>query len=301
MATEGIVNTMIKSMTGYGRGEAESNGQRFVVETKAVNHRYSDIYVRMPKQFHYLEDKIKTEVKKYISRGKVDVYLTSSSGSQSGRSVEVDYRLAEELINALLNLKAKYKLSGDITLDNMLSYPEIFIIKEDEEDPDAIWLTVNTALHQALNELAEMRAKEGAALAEDLKSKTEHILNEIDNIAQFSEEMIANYRQQLHTHIESLLNGISVEPERLEAEVIIYADKCSIDEEIVRIKSHIKQFRNNLETDEPVGRKLDFLLQEINREINTIGSKSNNVNIATGVVEVKTQLEKIREQVQNIE
>lgn len=293
---------IIKSMTGYGRGDSIKDSYRIKVEIKAVNHRYNEISVRMPRHISYLEESLKKLVKEKVSRGKVDVYINLEYIKESAIEVKVDIPLAKSYKKELENLIEVLNLEDTVKLNNLLNISEIVKTERKELDEDLIWDCINEAMTIALENMVLMREKEGVELKTDMISKLENIETSIFNIVERSPSVVIEYKEKLKERIQDLLdNNISLDEDKISSEVAFFADKSSIDEEIVRLKSHIKQFYNILGESDPIGRKLDFLIQELNREINTIGSKANDVIISKYVVELKSELEKVREQIQNIE
>lgn len=293
---------IIKSMTGYGRGDSIKDSYRIKVEIKAVNHRYNEISVRMPRHISYLEESLKKLVKEKVSRGKVDVYINLEYIKESAIEVKVDIPLAKSYKKELENLIEELNLEDTVRLNNLLNISEIVKTERKELDEDLIWDCINEAMTIALENMVLMREKEGAELKTDMISKLENIETSIFHIVERSPSVVIEYKEKLKERIQDLLdNNISLDEDKISSEVAFFADKSSIDEEIVRLKSHIKRFYNILDESDPIGRKLDFLIQELNREINTIGSKANDVIISKYVVELKSELEKVREQIQNIE
>lgn len=293
---------IIKSMTGYGRGDSIKDSYRIKVEIKAVNHRYNEISVRMPRHISYLEESLKKLVKEKVSRGKVDVYINLEYIKESAIEVKVDIPLAKSYKKELENLIEELNLEDTVKLNNLLNISEIVKTERKELDEDLIWDCINEAMTIALENMVLMREKEGVELKTDMISKLENIETSILSIVERSPSVVIEYKEKLKERIQDLLdNNISLDEDKISSEVAFFADKSSIDEEIVRLKSHIKQFYNILGESDPIGRKLDFLIQELNREINTIGSKANDVIISKYVVELKSELEKVREQIQNIE
>ncbi len=289
-------------MTGYGKGEHQNKLYRFIIEIKSVNHRYNDISVKMPRHISYLEDTIKRTIKEKISRGKVDVYINFEYVNESAIDVKVDIPLAMSYKIALEELRSQLDLEDNVRLNNILVMNEVIKTERKEVDEDLVKDSLLKALQIAINNITEMREKEGEELKKDMLFKLDNITNHLRVVEERSPFVVTEYREKLNDRISELLDSnITIDEERLSNEVAIFADKSSIDEEIVRLKSHINQFKNILDEDDTVGRKLDFLIQEFNREINTIGSKSNDITISKYVVELKAELEKIREQVQNIE
>ncbi|OLS01701.1 hypothetical protein TICRE_23010 [Tissierella creatinophila DSM 6911] len=293
---------MVMSMTGYGKGEYENELYKFKIEIKSVNHRYIDISVKAPRQISYLEEAIKKRIKEKLFRGKVDVYINLEYLSESQIDIKIDNELAKSYYCALEELIKNLNLNDNISLNNILNIPDIVKTKKREIDEDSIWKVLNNSLNIALENISYMRAKEGTELKNDILGKLDTINKYVKNIEEKSPEVVIEYKKKLNDRISELIdNNIILDKDRLNNEVAFFADKASIDEEIVRLKSHIKQLKLILEEDESIGRKLDFLIQEFNREINTIGSKSSDVLITGYVVELKSEVEIIREQVQNIE
>ncbi len=293
---------MLKSMTGYGKGQCESELYRIKVEIKSVNHRYLDINVKLPRYLIYLEESIKKTVKDYLNRGKVDVFINFEFINVSSVDVKVDLPLARSFKAALEELKEELQIEDSIRLSNLLSVSDILRTEKRDLDDDLVWDTLNTSLKDALEQISEMRIFEGDQLKEDMLTKLDSIESIILSVEERSPLVVDEYRTKLNDRINNLLVDKSlIDPDRLAMEVAIYADKSSIDEEITRLRSHISQFKEILTQDGGVGRKLDFLIQEFNREVNTIGSKSSDSKLVSFVVELKSEVEKIREQVQNIE
>ncbi len=293
---------MIKSMTGYGRGEVQNDLYKFKVEIKAVNHRYNDIVIKMPRHISYLEERIKKIIKEKIKRGKVDVYINLEYINESSIAVNVDIPLAKSYKLALEELVKDLELEDNIRLNNILGIPEIVKTERKELDEDLIWVCLSEALHIAVDNIVNMRELEGKELKLDILEKLSNIEEIADQVEKRAPNVVLEYKDKLRERIKTLLEDNAVlDEDRLGSEVVFFADRCSIDEEIVRLSSHIKQFRIILDEDDSVGRKLDFLTQELNREINTIGSKANDLIITNHVVNLKAEIEKIREQIQNIE
>lgn len=289
-------------MTGYGRGEFENELYKFKVELKAVNHRYNDILVKMPRHISYLEESIKKIIKEKISRGKVDVYVNLEYISESAIDVKVDIPLAKSYKSALESLKSELDLNDEIRLNNILSISEVVRTERRELNEDMIWEVLKGAVNMALSNIMSMREAEGQELKKDILLKLENIESNVKEIEVRSPLVVLEYKEKLQERIRTLIEDRTVlDEDKLNNEVVFFADKSSIDEEIVRLASHIKQFREILNEEDSIGRKLDFLIQELNREINTIGRKANDIIISKYVVELKAELEKIREQIQNIE
>lgn len=289
-------------MTGYGRGEAASDLYKFKIEIKAVNHRYNDILIKMPRHISYLEESIKKIIKAEISRGKVDVYINLEYINESAIDVKVDIPLARSYKTALENLTRELNIDDNIRLNNILSISEVVRTERRELDEDLVWNVLKLALDIAIENIISMRATEGLELKKDILLKLENIERAVSSIEERSPNVVIEYKEKLRERINNLLeDNIVLDEERLSNEIVFFADKSSIDEELVRLSSHIKQFKDILNEEDSIGRKLDFLIQELNREINTIGSKANDIVITKYVVELKAELEKVREQIQNIE
>lgn len=292
---------MIKSMTGFGRGDCREGGKEFLVEIKTVNHRYSDVFVKMPRQIGFLEETVRGLVSKAISRGKIDVYISYENQGEDARNVVFDESLAKTYVKAVESLRDNFGLKDDISVSLIARFPDVLKVEQAEEDEEQLTAMLKTAVENALQSLIEMRGKEGQGLKADLLARTSCIESLIKEIADRAPEVVKEYKQKLETRIKDLLEQQTMDENRLAMEVAIFADRSSIDEEIVRLGSHMKQMRDILGDQQPVGRKLDFLIQEMNREINTIGSKANDLMITRHVLEIKSEIEKMREQVQNIE
>ncbi len=293
---------MIKSMTGFGRGEAQDAGRQFTVEIKSVNHRYNDIVVRMPKRLTYLEEKIKDMIKNVVKRGRVEIYISLESLGEGDAKISLNRSLANQYYQCLHEIRESFDVKDDISVSILSKFPDVFIIESREEDEDEIWQCLKSAVTKAIEMLMEMRLAEGEKLAEDIVGRCDYIGNIMRTIEKKNPEIIQEYKNKLRDRINEMLEDtIQIDDGRLSMEIAIFADKSSIAEEIVRLYSHFEQLKKSLKEHQPIGRKLDFLIQEMNREINTIGSKSSNLEIVNYVVEIKSELEKIREQVQNIE
>lgn len=293
---------MIKSMTGYGKAILNIENREYQVEIKSVNHRYSDISIRMPRTLSYLEEDIKKQISEKIKRGKIDVWINFENNSQEGRNIKINKELAKMYIKQLKELASEEKISDNIEVIDISKFPDVLTIKIDEED-EKIKNEIIQTTRNAIAKIIEMKTVEGNKIAQDLLKRIAKIENKIQEISKKSTGLIEEYIVKLEKRIHEILNLKEVDETRLAQEVVIYADKCSIEEEITRLKSHIYQFKKLIETDdnETIGKKLDFIIQEMNRETNTIGSKANNLDITNGVIDIKTELEDIREQVQNIE
>lgn len=290
---------MIKSMTGFGKGEAESEGRRFLVEIRSVNNRYCDVGVRLPRRYSSLEGEIKKALSATVSRGKLDVTLTAEGSVGTAPGLEVNMPLAESYFSALCSLREKLGIEGEITVRDISSIPDVLRLKEESLDVKRDWPFILESINRAVDALNDMKKAEGDALASDIFGRLEKIVSSIDDVNKRAPSVIESYKERLAERIR----GMGYEPDKglLAQEVASFADRCDISEEIVRLRSHLGQFKAIAVSHEPGGRKLDFLLQEINREVNTIGSKGNDADISQKVVDMKAELEKIREQVQNIE
>ncbi len=293
---------MLKSMTGFGRGENEDGIHNFNVEIKTVNHRYNDIVVRMPKHLSYLEENIKSLIKEKISRGRVEVYICLEYINESNLDIVVDMPLARAYKSELDRMMSELNIVDEVKLSHMLVLPEIIKKERKKMEEDIIWKCLEPSLEIALNNVMDMRIKEGLMLKEDMKSKILKIENNLIEIENRAPLVVIEYKEKLKLRIKELLDEeLNIDDDRLNYEIAFFADRSDINEEIVRLRSHNDQFLDSLNESEPVGRKLDFILQEMNREINTIGSKSEDLIISNCVVNIKSEIEKIREQVQNVE
>ena len=290
-----------KSMTGFGRGEAVAGGRQWIVEIRCVNHRYLDLKIKLPKSYAGLEEKARKMLSATLQRGRVDVHLSVTGDFSDLQKIEVNSNLATTYRDALTRLGAALDLSDNTTLSQLASYPDVLVLKQQEEDLDSVWPAMGKALKIALTTCDNMRSQEGAALTEDLLERLDHFSKVVHEIGSNIPELLQRRQQNLEERLEKLLDNVQMDPQRLAQEVAILADKTDVTEEIVRLDSHINQFRAFLEADEATGRKLDFLLQEFLREVNTMASKINDAAIAHLSVELKGELEKMREQVQNIE
>lgn len=292
---------MIKSMTGFGRAEEVLNGRDILVEIRSVNHRYYEFSSRIPRAYGYIEEKLKSLLNGRIARGKTEVSVTVSSVEGKEAVIEVNEAIASGYVDALRKANEKLGLTDDITLSQMMRLPDIFTVRKVQDDEDQVWQDVKAVTEKALDNFVRMRETEGVRMKEDLLFRLENIEKMVSDVEVRSPEVNAAYRDRLYNKIKEVLADKNVDESRLLTEAAIFADKTAVDEETVRLRSHINQFRSMLELDEPVGRKLDFLIQEFNREANTIGSKAQDAKITKTVVELKSEIEKIREQIQNIE
>lgn len=292
---------MIRSMTGYGKASLSVEGREYQVEIKSVNHRYLDINIKMPRTLGYLEETIKKQISEKIKRGKIDVFITFENNSQEGKDIKINKELAKIYINQLKELAQEENISSNIEVIDIAKFPDVLTIKIEQED-EKIKSEILQVTKDATDKIIEMKNIEGQKISQDLLARIENIENKIEEISKKSTGLIEEYVVKLEKRIKEILKTEEIDKSRLAQEVVIYADKCSVEEEITRLKSHIYQFKNLIaDNNETIGKKLDFIIQEMNRETNTIGSKANNLEITNGVIDIKTELEDIREQTQNIE
>ena len=292
---------MVKSMTGYGRARETLHGRDITVEVRSVNNRYLDCSVKMPRLYIFAEDAVKSLVQKAVSRGKVDVFVSIDTKEAEGSVVTVNQSLAEGYLQAISQLEKAYGLVPDLTAYRLARFPDVLTVTKAEEDLEAVSADICAVLAQALAAYTAMRETEGVKLAEDILGRLDTIESLTAAVEERSPQTVAEYREKLLARMQEVLNSTTIDESRILTEAAIFADKVAVDEETVRLRSHLSQLREMLQGSEPVGRKLDFLIQEVNREANTIGSKCNDVAIARKVVDLKAEVEKIREQVQNIE
>ena len=292
---------MIRSMTGFGRSQDILDGMSISVEIKSVNHRYFDFSCRVPRSYGFLEEKLKTYIQTLVARGKIECYVSIEALEIDECIVNVNHSLAAGYIEALKEISERYNLPDDITVSSVAKYHDIFSVHKSEADEERIWNAVKTVADKAVASFVSMREKEGAKLKEDILSRCETILSNVSFIEERSPETVKEYNEKLLERMKNVLGDVQVDEQRLLTEAAIYADKIAVAEETVRLRSHIDQLHSLLSSSDPVGRKLDFLAQEMNREANTIGSKAQDVEITKRVLNIKAEVEKIREQVQNIE
>ena len=292
---------MIKSMTGFGRSTYENEGSEYIIEIKSVNNRFTDINIKMPRNLNYLEEKIRKQILSNISRGKVEVSIQLNNNSDLGKKINLNTDIAKKYVEELKKLSEETNIIDNINIMDVARFPDVLNIRIDEEAEEVIEKELFTALDSAIDSFLDMRQKEGSKIKVDLENRIEVIKQKIEQISSISAGLVDEYVVKLETRIKELLKTDVVDQTRLAQEVVIYSDKCSVEEEITRLKSHISQFLNLLNENIAIGKKLDFLIQEMNRETNTIGSKANNLEITNFVVDIKTELENIREQIQNIE
>ena len=291
---------MIKSMTGYGKANLSENEREYQVEIKSVNHRYLDISVKIPKVLSYLEEEVKKEIASKVKRGKIDVFITFQNNSTEGKEIKINTEIAKIYIDELKRLAAQEEILANIEVTEISKLPDVLSIQNKQED-ETIKKELLEAVSQATEKLVRMRKTEGNKIAEDLLARLKGIQEKVKEISLLSTGLIEEYVVKLEGRIKEILKNQEIDEARLAQEVVIYADKCSVEEEVTRLKSHISQFEELLNSEEAIGKKLDFIIQEMNRETNTIGSKANNLKITNEVIDVKTELENIREQIQNVE
>ncbi|MDY6314487.1 MAG: YicC/YloC family endoribonuclease [Clostridia bacterium] len=292
---------MLQSMTGYGRCEKEINGYRINIELKSVNNRFTDFSIKLPRYYNFLEDFVREYLKGYISRGKVDVFIRIEKIDGGESLVTLNRAYAESYIAALRELRDSFSLSDDISVMTVARNADVFSFERAEEDEELLKNSVKEVLDEVMEAYVGMRKREGERLKHDIETKLEGISAKVAAIEKIEPDVVREYCENLEQKITELLGNADFDRSRVLTEVAVFADKAAIDEETVRLKSHIKEFSKTLEASAPVGKKLDFILQEMNREINTTGSKANNIKISKIVIDVKSELEKIREQIQNIE
>lgn len=289
-------------MTGYGRGEFQESSKSFTVEIKTINHRYNDILVKMPKHISHLEEMIKRNIKDKVNRGRVEVYINMESVEGNDMEVSVNLALAKSYKKASEKISRELSISGELSLESIMKFPDVLKAEKVEEDEDQLKNVLEGALERAIDALVEMRSKEGEKLQEDMLKKLETIEEVVSGIEARATLVVDEYRERLNQRISDMLeNKYELDETRLANEVAYFADKAGIDEELVRLRSHISQLRATVQSEGAVGKKLDFIVQEMNRETNTIGSKVGDIDITNSVVEIKTEIEKIREQIQNVE
>ena len=288
-------------MTGFGRSEVTVHDRKFSVELKSVNHRYLDVNIRMPKALNFFDSAIRQELKKYISRGKVDVFITYENLGETTSTVKYNHDIAAEYLKFLNQMGEEFGLENDVRISTLSKYPEVLVMEEGDVDEDELWKDLQGALDKACEVFVETRVKEGENLKKDLIDKLDHMMTLVEFIDKRSPQIIEEYRARIDARVREILGDANVDEGRLLTEVTVFADKICVDEEIVRLRSHIATVKKELSEGENIGRKLDFLAQELNREANTILSKSTDLEIANCGIELKTEIEKVREQIQNIE
>ncbi len=292
---------MIRSMTGYGRSQMIINGRDILVEIRSVNHRYYEYNSRVPRAYNYIDEKLKALLKSGISRGKVDVSVTINNIEGRDTEVAVNKGVAEGYINALRSVADELCVADDLTLSNLIRLPDVFIVQKTPDNEDEIWSDVSKVAEEALSRFVAMRETEGEKMRSDVLSKADYIIEMVGKVEELSPQTVESYRERLYRKLSEVLEGKDIDQQRIVTEAAIFAEKIAVDEETVRLRSHISQLRELVNSNESIGRKLDFIVQEMNREVNTIGSKAQDLNITKIVVDMKAELEKIREQIQNIE
>ena len=293
---------MIRSMTGFGHGEVSNDkNQKVTVEMKSVNHRYCDISLKLPKKLAMFEANIRNIMKEYASRGKIDIYVSYEDLSETAVSLHYNQAMAEEYMQVFKKMQEDFNIETKITAEALAKYPEVVTIEEVQQDEEVWWELLEAALRQAAEKFVETRTIEGANLKRDLLGKLDQMAADVTFIEERSPQIIAEYRSKLEEKVKEFLEDSTIGENRIAAEVTLYADKIAVDEEIVRLQSHISSMTDVLESDESIGRKLDFMAQEMNREANTIISKANDLATSEIAIELKTEIEKVREQIQNIE
>ncbi len=292
---------MIKSMTGFGRCEVQKDSRKFTVELKSVNHRYLDVNIRMPKKLNFFETAIRNLLKSYANRGKVDIFITYEDLSQAQVAVKYNAVLAGEYLKYLKQMEEEFGLENDIRVSTLSRYPEVFTMEEQSEDEEELWNGLKEALEGAFGQFVRTRQTEGENLKRDILAKLDRLNELTAHIEERSPQIVSEYRAKLEEKMKELLADTQIEESRIAAEVILFADKICTDEEVVRLKSHISHMQNTLDEKDEIGRKLDFIAQEMNREANTILSKANDIEVSDYAISLKTEIEKIREQIQNIE
>lgn len=292
---------MIKSMTGFGRCEVTEGNRKYTVEIKSVNHRYLDVNIKMPKKLNFFESSIRNELKNYAQRGKIDMFITYEDFSESNICIKYNKDIAAEYLKYLKSMAEDFGLDDDIRVSSLSRYPEVFSMEEQTVDEEEIWNGLVKAVRGAAQGFADTRIKEGENLSKDLISKLDGMLEHVTFIEERSPQIVEEYKKKLYEKVQDFITDISYDESRLMTEVTLYADKVCVDEEIVRLRSHIETMKQALIDGGGIGRKLDFIAQEMNREANTILSKANDLAISNRGIDLKTEIEKVREQIQNIE
>ena len=292
---------MLKSMTGYGRAQKIINGRDILVEIRSVNHRYYEYSSRIPRTYSYIDEKLKALLKTSISRGKVEIAVTINNIEGKDTEIAINKGAAEGYVNALRSVSAELGLEDDLTLSKLIKLPDIFNIQKTPDDEEQIWCDVSSVADEAIANFVNMRSTEGERLKADVNEKADGILAMVAEVEKLSPITVENYRNRLFKKLSEVLEAKDIDEQRILTEAAIFSEKIAVDEETVRLRSHISQLKTMLDGEEAVGRKLDFIVQEMNRETNTIGSKAQDAEIAHTVVDIKAEIEKIREQIQNIE
>ncbi|MDE5771551.1 MAG: YicC family protein [Ruminococcus sp.] len=292
---------MIRSMTGYGRAQKILNGRDILVEIRSVNHRYYEYSSRVPRTYSYIDEKLKALLKTSVSRGKVEVSVTINNIEAKESEISINKAVAEGYINALRSVSDELGLKDDLVLSKLIKLPEIFVVQKSPDNQEQIWADVAEVADDALSKFVEMRSTEGEKLKSDIIMKADLILSMVAQVEEISPQTVENYRHRLYQKLSEILENKDIDEQRILTESAVFAEKIAVDEETVRLRSHISQLKDMFDSDEPIGRKLDFIVQEMNREVNTIGSKAQDLSITKIVVDMKAEIEKIREQIQNIE
>ncbi len=292
---------MIKSMTGFGRAESVTTERKIVIEMKSVNHRYCDMNIKMPKKLNFFESAIRNHLKKYIGRGKIDIFISYEDYTENNLCVKYNQEIAAEYVKYIQQMAEDFSLKSDLSAGALSRYPEVLTLEEQSENEDELWKEIEVILDEAATKFVESRTKEGEALKADLIEKLDGMIEMVDYIENVSPSLIESYRERLEAKVGELLENSAIDENRIAAEVTIYADKICVDEETVRLRSHIENTKSILLEGGNVGRKLDFIAQEMNREANTILSKANSLDVSNKAIDLKTEIEKVREQIQNIE
>ena len=292
---------MLRSMTGYGRSQKILNGRDILVEIRSVNHRYYEYSSRIPRAYAYIDDKLKVLLKSGISRGKVEVSVTINNIEGRDTEIGINKGVAEGYVKALRSVAGELGLEDDLSLSKLIKLPDVFTIQKTPDNEEEIWNDVSEVASEALERFVAMRMTEGERLRGDILEKSDNILNMVAKVEEFSPKTVENYRRRLYQKLKEVLEDKNIDEQRIVTEAAVFSEKVAVDEETVRLRSHIAQLKSMLSSEETVGRKLDFIVQEMNREINTIGSKAQDLDVTKIVVDVKAEIEKIREQIQNIE
>ena len=292
---------MIKSMTGFGRSEIVKGNRKISVEIKSVNHRYLEAGIKMPKKLNVFESRMRDLLKKYATRGKIDIFINYEDDSESQVNLKFNQNIADEYMAIFNNMSEKYNLKNDMTVGGLARFPEVITMDEVQEDEEELWHFIEEAMKAALEQFVNTRILEGENLKKDLLGKLDHMEELVAFVEKRSPEIMKEYRSKLESKVKELLGDTTIDESRIATEVIIYADKICVDEETVRLRSHIMHARKCLNEDGGIGRKMDFIAQEMNREANTTLSKANDIEISNAAIDLKTEIEKVREQIQNIE
>ncbi|MBO4909375.1 MAG: YicC family protein [Lachnospiraceae bacterium] len=292
---------MVRSMTGFGRAEVVENNRRYTVELKSVNHRYLDLSVKSPRALACLEGNVRAEIKKYLSRGKVDVFISYENMDESTAELKYNRELASKYVGFVKEISGEFGLENDLRAVRLASFPDVLEVIEEQDDEEELWAGLKKAVDAACEKMVEARSAEGENLVKDLTAKLDNLLTIVDFIQERSPKIVEEYREKIYARVKEILGDQTPDEGRLLTEVTVFADKVCVDEEIVRLRSHIETMKKELSLDSDVGRKLDFIAQEMNREANTTLSKTTDLEISNKGIELKTEIEKIREQIQNIE